>query len=212
MNCLMDVSRNLASAEHGQARENYRCLTDGESCLGVRINDAGCVTGFERAWNGVWGNVERILSVVSEAFETKFFSYREPEYYGLYREEERAAWRSKQTDIEKWLAIRKAEALKIDPDTAEVGWEYGQTLDPYGVCPDLPEEYQQVGREYFARAPGSEVWVHFGDLPKETEIVCGLDAAVSWPFQPGWKAFPRTPEILQVTFHFEDALASCGAH
>jgi hypothetical protein len=46
--------------EHGQARENYRCLTDGESCLGVRINDAGCVTGFERAWNGVWGNLERI--------------------------------------------------------------------------------------------------------------------------------------------------------
>jgi hypothetical protein len=89
----------------------------------VRINDAGCVTGFERAWNGVWGNLERILSVVSEAFETKFFSYQEPEYYGLYREEERAAWRSKQTDLEKWLAIRKAEALKIDPDTAEVGWE-----------------------------------------------------------------------------------------
>jgi hypothetical protein len=134
----------------------------------VRINDAGYVAGFEREWNGNWGSPEKILSAVSDAFETKTFSYQEPEYHGFYGEEERAAWRSKQTELEKWFAIRKAEALKIDPDTAEVGWEYGQTLDPYGVCPDLPEEYQQVGREYFARAPGSEVWVHFGDLPEET--------------------------------------------
>jgi hypothetical protein len=43
-----------------------------------------------------------------------------------------------------------------------------QTLDPYGVEPDLPEEYQQVGRNYFARSPGSDVWVWFGDLPDET--------------------------------------------
>jgi hypothetical protein len=134
----------------------------------VRINDVGRVTGFERAWNGGWGNPEKILSVVSDVFETKIFSYGEPEYHGLYREDEKAAYRSKQTEIEKWLAIREAEGLKIDPDTAEVDWEYRQTLDPYGVCPDLLEEFQQVGREYFARAPGSEVWVHFGDLPKET--------------------------------------------
>jgi hypothetical protein len=41
-------------------------------------------------------------------------------------------------------------------------------------------------------------------FPKKPEIICGLDAAVSWPFQPGSKAFPRH-------FHFEDALASSGA-
>ena len=28
----------------------------------------------------------------------------------------------------------------IDPATAEVNWTYGQTLDPYGTIPDLPEE------------------------------------------------------------------------
>jgi hypothetical protein len=78
--------------EHGQARENHRCLTDGENCLGVRINDAGYVAGFEREWNGNWGSPEKILSAVSDAFETKIFSYREPEYYGLKSEEERAAW------------------------------------------------------------------------------------------------------------------------
>jgi hypothetical protein len=70
--------------------------------------------------------------------------------------------------VDQWLAIRKEEALKIDPSTAEVDWIYALTLDPYGVYPDLPEECQQVGREYFARRPGSEVWVVFDDLPEET--------------------------------------------
>jgi hypothetical protein len=62
-------------------------------------------------------------------------------------------------------ASRKEAGLKIDPETAEVEWTYAQTLDPYGVYPELPEEYWQVGREYFARFPGSDVWVWFGDLP-----------------------------------------------
>jgi len=57
--------------------------------------------------------------------------------------------------------------LQIDPETAEVIWTYGQTLDPYGVNPDLPEEYDQAGRLYFARAPGTQVWVSFYDLPFE---------------------------------------------
>lgn len=40
-------------------------------------------------------------------------------------------------------------------------------VDPYGVCDEweLPEEFHQVGREYFARSPGSDVWVSFSDLP-----------------------------------------------
>jgi hypothetical protein len=74
-----------------------------------------------------------------------------------------------QMAVEQWLAIRKEAALKIDPETAEVDWTYAQTLDPYGVHPDLPEEYSQVGRAYFARSPGSDVWVWFGDLPDATK-------------------------------------------
>jgi hypothetical protein len=35
--------------------------------------------------------------------------------------------------VEQWLAIRKEEALRINPDTALVRWEYRQVLDPYGV-------------------------------------------------------------------------------
>jgi hypothetical protein len=58
-------------------------------------------------------------------------------------------------NVEQWLAIRKQAGLEIDQATAEVDWCYGLTLDPYGIYPDLPEEYQQVGREYFARAQGA---------------------------------------------------------
>ncbi len=71
-------------------------------------------------------------------------------------------------ETKAWLDERKREALLIDPATAEVNWTYGQTLDPYGTIPDLPEELQQIGREYFARRLGGEIWVHFSDLPEET--------------------------------------------
>jgi hypothetical protein len=67
---------------------------------------------------------------------------------------------------EEFLAIRTAAGLKIDARTAEVMWTYALTLDPYGIREAL--EDQQVGREYFARAPGSDIWVCFDDLPQET--------------------------------------------
>jgi hypothetical protein len=65
-------------------------------------------------------------------------------------------------------ALRQAVGLYIDPETAEVEWFYAHTLDPYGDVPDLPDEYQQVGREYFARSPGSDVWINLDDLPEAT--------------------------------------------
>jgi hypothetical protein len=70
-----------------------------------------------------------------------------------------------ETNIE---AIRKKAALEIDPRTAETEWWYAYTIDPYGVCSELPDECRCVGREYFARSPGSEVWVSFRDLPDAT--------------------------------------------
>jgi hypothetical protein len=69
--------------------------------------------------------------------------------------------------VEQWLEIRKKAGKEIDPDTAEVKWWYAQTVDPYGVNPDLPDECWQVGREFFACAPGSNIWVRFGDLTEE---------------------------------------------
>jgi hypothetical protein len=70
----------------------------------------------------------------------------------------------KQIEAEREREFRKAAGLKIDPETAEVFSNYGQVLDPYGLC-DLTDEENCIGRNYFARAPGSDVWVWFGDLP-----------------------------------------------
>ena len=64
----------------------------------------------------------------------------------------------------QWLAVRKEAGLKIDPETAEVVWNYGSVLNPYGVY-RLTSEEECIGRNYFARSPGSGVWVEFGDLP-----------------------------------------------
>jgi hypothetical protein len=69
---------------------------------------------------------------------------------------------------EEWLRIRREEALQIDAQTAKVDCTYGDGFDPYGVEPDLPPEFQCIGREYFARRPGGDIWVSFHDLPKAT--------------------------------------------
>jgi hypothetical protein len=65
---------------------------------------------------------------------------------------------------EQWLAVRKEAGLKIDPETAEVFWDYGQVLDPYRLY-DLTDEEYCIGRNYFARSPGSDLWLSFHDLP-----------------------------------------------
>ena len=74
---------------------------------------------------------------------------------------------SREMTKEQWLAIRKEAALQIEPETAEVSWLYGPSRDPYGLTPykfdDVCED--NVGRNYFARSPGSDVWVSFDDLP-----------------------------------------------
>jgi hypothetical protein len=93
--------------------------------------------------------------------------------------------------VEQWLAIRKQAGLKIDPETAEVEWWYALTLDPYGVLPELAEEYQQVGRAYFACSPGSDIWVNFSDLPKATRDALWQKHKSTLAFpaglsEPGW--------------------------
>ena len=73
---------------------------------------------------------------------------------------------SEQMTVEQWLAIRKEAALQIDPGTAEVDWTYVEISDPYGVHPDRLKD-GCFGRGYFARSPGSDVWVSFYDLPQK---------------------------------------------
>ena len=69
-----------------------------------------------------------------------------------------------------FLAVRKEAGLKIDPATAEVSCSTVQVLDPYGILELSAEEYC-AGRQYFARSPGSDIWVWFGDLPSATAKV-----------------------------------------
>jgi hypothetical protein len=98
--------------------------------------------------------------------------------------------------VDQWLAIRKEAGLTIDPDTAVVTWWYAQTLDPYGVDPDLPEECRQVGREYFARSPESDIWVWFGDLPEAIETRLWDMHKKSLAFPAG--LFDGLPETVSV--------------
>ena len=92
------------------------------------------------------------------------------------------------------LKARRVEAgLKIDPATALADGSYGQTLDPYGDLDnsELPEEFHCAGREHFACAPGSDVWVHFSDLPDVVRKQLWAKIAESSPFPRASKAFSR---------------------
>ena len=102
---------------------------------------------------------------------------------------------SKQEDSQmtnqQWLAIRKEAAVKIDPETAEVCWEYGSVRDPYGLY-DLTDE-DNIGLNYFARSPESEVWVVFRDLPAPTrDRLRARIAAGDAPADDGWLDGPAT--------------------
>ena len=63
---------------------------------------------------------------------------------------------------------RRAAGILIDPAMAGIEWCWGLTLDPYHDGFEMPPECRQIGRVYFARAPGSDIRVHFGDLPDAT--------------------------------------------
>lgn len=102
---------------------------------------------------------------------------------------------SEKTSVEDWLAIRKEEGRKIDPSTAEWGLCYAQVVDPYDVYSEIPEECDCIGREYFARRPGSEIWVAFSDLSEETRSTYRTGRSSSCPFLLGvhardWRARP----------------------
>ena len=86
--------------------------------------------------------------------------------------------------------IRRQAGLTIDPTTAEVDWWYVQTLNPYGDDPDLPEEFQQTQRGYFARSPGSELWVCFYDLPKATREALWNRHSPNLAFPAGFEDCP----------------------
>jgi hypothetical protein len=111
---------------------------------------------------------------------------------------------AREQEIEQWLAVRKEEGLRIDPETAEVMWTYGQTMDPYNLeGGDLPAELWQVGREYFARAPESRIWVHFGDLPKAVEKALWAKHSSQLAFPAGLGEIPKTTRLAKLVKRLE---------
>ncbi len=89
-----------------------------------------------------------------------------------------------QLTVEQWLQIRKEEGLRIVPETAEVMYWHRRFGDPYSLGLDLPDDLQLIGREYFARSIGSDIWVWFEDLPAET-------AARLWKTHRLWETYIR---------------------
>jgi len=67
--------------------------------------------------------------------------------------------------VAEFHEFMKAEGQKIDARSADVTWRYGSICDPYDMG---YEGEDNIGRVYFARTLGSDVWVEFSDLPHET--------------------------------------------
>jgi hypothetical protein len=94
---------------------------------------------------------------------------RQHDRYLRTRRHDEKATAGEKLAVDQWLAIRKEAGPRIDPEVAEVASWHAYTIDPYGVCSDIPEEAQTFGREWFARSPRSDAWVLFDDLPGETQ-------------------------------------------
>lgn len=86
---------------------------------------------------------------------------------------------------QQWLEIRRLEARKIEPETAKVMWAYTERTDPYGIQRVEPEEGPSVGRSYFARRPGANVWVAFADLDPATRSALWVKhrSKLAFPFE-----------------------------
>jgi hypothetical protein len=74
----------------------------------------------------------------------------------------------RRAEYQEFRAKCREEGLRIVAETAEVRWEYTQVLDPYGFFNEIPPENYCIGTSFFARNPGSDIWVEFVDLPNET--------------------------------------------
>jgi hypothetical protein len=85
-------------------------------------------------------------------------------------------------EIEQRYAALREAGLKIDPSTAEVKWEHGSS--------DVVS--RPGGWVFFARAPMSDVWVSFDDLPDE---IC----KALWRRLEDEDPFAPTPDVLMPT-------------
>lgn len=69
----------------------------------------------------------------------------------------------KAISAEEALEEIRAAASEIDPHRAEIMWAYADVMDPYGI---LGCAYGCIGRVFYVRNPGSDIWVAEYDLPE----------------------------------------------
>ncbi len=65
----------------------------------------------------------------------------------------------------EFLRIRKEAGKLIDPERAQCFIIEDDITDPYGVRGYSPDE-SVCGRLYYAKNPGSEIWVEFHDIQR----------------------------------------------
>jgi len=115
--------------------------------------------------------------------------------------------------LEESRERRREVGRSIDPETAEVIFTHEQVGDPYGERDDIPEECRQVGRAYFARPPGGDTWVWFGDLPEETMKALWVKLQEPGEANPLNKTFtwkPRTAEENEATIQSALSMLRAG--
>jgi hypothetical protein len=70
--------------------------------------------------------------------------------------------------IEQRRENRREAGRKIDPASAFVTVAHRYLLDPYDDGDFIPPEVRCLGAVEFARAPDSDEWIDFADLPEAT--------------------------------------------
>lgn len=117
---------------------------------------------------------------------------------------------SKKINVEQWRAIRrKEEASKIDPATAYIGGMKCRDFEPLGdLDPHVPEELR--GWEYFARAPGNDAWVWFGNLPDNVRDALWKRYKAEQAFHAGLKAHTMNDDFSAVMQFRADELEWLG--
>ncbi len=63
-----------------------------------------------------------------------------------------------------WMRLRKEVGAHMIPQPPSLSGSTDKLLTLTGRS-RFARQYRQIGRVYFARSPGSDVWVSFYDLP-----------------------------------------------
>ena len=82
----LEASGVREHVEPDHTTSDWRCLTDGNNCMWVYVDDAGLVGSLTRYASG--GAPGKILNAIAEEFDTDVMSEYEPQFWGFDTQEE----------------------------------------------------------------------------------------------------------------------------